>query len=1208
MKDLSCLMQSGCRGFLHFMTTVCLLMVACITANAQTTVGTGSITGVVNDPTGAVVGGATVTITNTATNSVMPLITNSSGAYTSGALTPGNYRVQVSAKGFSSVSGTLTVLVGNTATFNATLPVGQESQVVEVQAGSVEVNTEQATVQGVLTRDQIENLPVNGRNFLDLAQLEPGVQIQDGTNFDPTKVGYSSISFGGRFGRSARIEVDGVDVSDETVGTTTQDIPASAIAEFQVSQSKLDLSNDLTSSGAVNVTTQSGTNTYHGQAFGFFRDHNAIAAALPTPQGLNNPGFQRNQYGASLGGRIIKDKLFFFADGERTLNNLQSPVALPAPFTSDSGFFNAPFRETELLGKVDYQLGKSAKLFYRYDYFANLTDATFFASSFQVYSNKDDSRSHVIGLDFNTGSVTHSIRFEYLKFQNQILNGDAGQPFSSSGLTIFNGPFAGGPNYLAPQSTPQSDHEIKYDGSKAIRNHLVRFGATYNHIHGGGYASFFSIAPVVFSAPNLLDAGCATVSASCPAGPDGTTASNPLNYDVSAITLGNGIGYATSQAAFGFPAGGLGPDNRIAFYLGDSWKARPNLNIEVGMRYVRDTGRNDADLPGIPALNNVVSDFPNLGARVRQPNLNFAPQIGVAWDPTHNGKTVIRAGAGLYYENTIWNNVLFDRPTREATGAFLQTAPACNGPGAPAAPLPIPGGSIPIPDGVCGNGNNPITLGAAASNIINLLHTYQSSYPFTPTLQNGGYIGNLLNSGLGIGTNTAPATFGPNFQTPRSFQMNVGFQRQLRRGTVLSADYVRNVETRSLLGVDLNHSGDTRYFNLAGAQTAIASTIAACGATSLSGALAAGGCLPLEPANLGAQMSDFAKRGLTASYELGVGGTTVTGQPGVGGCPAVGCAFPGLNPGAANMNFLLPIGRSVYNAMDLKLVQNVANPLKGIKTANLQVSYSLSRFVNPGGANPNPQPPNYQQYSDQDFVIGAVDNANPLRFMGPSTLDRTHQLSFGGSFDLPWGFQTGIIGHFYSPLSTPLVVPNSGLGDGEIFRTDFTGDGSVQDYLPGTKNGSFMRGISASGLTNVISNYNQNVAGQATPAGQVLISNGLFTLSQLQAMGGVAPSLPVPVENSVGLAWLKDVDLSLRWKYRIKETVTIEPGIGFFNVFNFANFDLPPNVLSPYLTGAPGAIGGTNYLGTQNVRVGAGTGVYGLGAPRVAEFSLKISF
>jgi len=93
------------------------------------------------------------------------------------------------------------------------------------------------------------------------------VQIQDGQNFDPTKAGYSSISFGGRYGRTARIEVDGVDISDETVGTTTADIPSSAIREFQLTQSSLDLSNELTSSGAVNVTTRSGTNDFHGEAF-----------------------------------------------------------------------------------------------------------------------------------------------------------------------------------------------------------------------------------------------------------------------------------------------------------------------------------------------------------------------------------------------------------------------------------------------------------------------------------------------------------------------------------------------------------------------------------------------------------------------------------------------------------------------------------------------------------------------------------------------------------------------------------------------------------------------------------------------------------------------------------------------------------------------------------------------------------------------------
>src|SRR2546423_782504 len=277
---------------------------------AQTTVGTGSIVGTITDASGVVVSGAVVAVTNVGTAQVASVTTNDSGTFNSGALTPGEYKVQVTAKGFSSVSQRITVQVGNTSTFNPKLAVGQESQIIEVQASEVQVNTEQASVQGVLTATQIENLPVNGRNFLDLAQLEPGVQIQDGTNFDPTKVGYSSISFGGRFGRSARIEVDGVDVSDETVGTTTQDIPASSIAEFQISQSKLDLSNELTSSGAVNVTTKSGTNKLHGEGFGYFRG-NQVAAALPGPMA---PPFQREQFGGDLGGAIKKDKIFLFLD------------------------------------------------------------------------------------------------------------------------------------------------------------------------------------------------------------------------------------------------------------------------------------------------------------------------------------------------------------------------------------------------------------------------------------------------------------------------------------------------------------------------------------------------------------------------------------------------------------------------------------------------------------------------------------------------------------------------------------------------------------------------------------------------------------------------------------------------------------------------------------------------------------------------------
>src|SRR6266478_5580753 len=311
------------------------------------TVGTGSIVGIVTDPQGAVVGGARVAITNKGTAAVIHVTTSAAGAYTSGPIVPGDYVVRVEAKGFKTIDLPLVVQVGNTVSGNVRMQIGQESQVVEVQGNAVVVNTEQATVQGVLSLNQIENLPVNGRNYLDLAQLEPGVQIQEGSTFDPTKNGFSSISFQGRYGRTARIEVDGVDVSDETVGTTTQNIPASAIQEFQLSQSSLDLSTELTSSGAVNVTTRSGSNQMHGEAFGYFRD-NKLAAALP---GLTPPPFQREQFGANVGGAIIKDKAFFFLDAERTKQDLTAAEPFSPPFDQLGTTLSQPYRDFDTDGR-----------------------------------------------------------------------------------------------------------------------------------------------------------------------------------------------------------------------------------------------------------------------------------------------------------------------------------------------------------------------------------------------------------------------------------------------------------------------------------------------------------------------------------------------------------------------------------------------------------------------------------------------------------------------------------------------------------------------------------------------------------------------------------------------------------------------------------------------------------------------------------------
>ena len=1170
------------------------MLVAQPEAFGQATVSTGSVQGAILDPKGAVVVSAKVTITKKDTAQKLEIDVTGAGTYASGPLMPGTYIVRVGAQGFKTVERTVTIEVGVVTTANIALELGSETTVIEVESSVIAVNTEQATVQGVLTTHQIENLPLNGRNFLDLAQLEPGVQIQDGANFDPTKNGFSSISFGGRYGRATRIEVDGIDISDETVGTTTQNVPQIAIREFQIGQSNLDLSTELTSSGTVNVVTHSGTNAFHGEGFLYWRGDSVSAKLGPLA-----PPFDRKQYGARLGGPLLKDKVFFFGGFERTQQTLLAPVNLFAPFTSKSGTFDSPFHDTMYDGRLDWQIKPNTLLFYRFSYEQNRTQKGYIPNTFQPFANADNTPVHAVGLDFNTGAFSHSIRFGYTKFRNGIndavLGSNIYDPSPGIAIEIGGDPicltagvdtFCSGPNFLAPQKTFQSNKQFKYDGSRTLGSHLLRYGAGFNRIDGSVFAAFVGSAPIVGSCGAL----CA-----------GADPSNPLQYTVSSLYVGNGQGFFTEKPGFNFP-GGASHDNRFQAYFGDAWKLRPNFSLSLGLRYVRDTGRSQNDLAPIPCsattliscTGNLLDQFgAGLGGRVRQPNKNFAPQVGLAWDPTKKNKTVIRAGFGIFYDTALYNNVIFDRTDRLEKGLFLGLQNLCPGgalvlPGNPTPQTTVPSNGHVIATQVCGQPINNV-----ASDAMELEALYKQATLTAGPQVNGGFIGNLL--GDGLNSTGGFQLLAPNYRTAYGLQFNIGVQQELRPGTVLSVDYLRNVGLHSLLAYDTNHVGDARYLDVAAAQNAITATLTACGVSTIDQAIVA--CPGLHPGP--ATITDFATNGLDSgnAYLFGLSPFVL------GLTPNTGAAFSGVNPNVGQNQMLFPMGRSVYNALQVKLVTQKANPMRGVRAVNLQTSYSLSRSI--------------ATAKDVDFYNNAFDFNKPS-LSGPNGLDRKHQLSAGAVLEFPYGAQVGFVTHWYSALPATLYLPTPASGAGAIFTSDLTGDGSFAgnttgqsgDILTGTQVGSFGRDLGVGGLINAINAYNSTGAGQLTPAGQALVTAGLFSQAQLVALGAVTPTIAAPPAGEVALDQFFTFDLRLSWKIkpvRRWENVNFEPQINIYNLFNRQNFDSPSQPLSGILNGSPGFVNGTT-RGDRSNLIGLGSGVFALGAPRSLEFGFKVVF
>src|SRR4051794_5354917 len=288
-------------------TFLCLLAFLFPTAAMTQATASGTVLGTIADPSQAVVSGAKVTITSFATGTARTTLTSNEGSYRFDLLPAGSYKVMVESSGFSSAAQTVELLIGQTATVNVTLKPGAAAQTIEVAASSQLIDITKTSVSAEITPTEVQSLPMVGQDVANLAYLAPGVKQAD--SYDPTKNRYAILSVNGSGGRNVNVTVNGVDNKDNTVGGPVMQLPLEAVQEFSISTQRFSAANGRSEGAAINMITKSGSNNYHGSLFSFFRDQTFNADQHPQPDQTANPPYSRQQFGGSVGGPFIKDKL-----------------------------------------------------------------------------------------------------------------------------------------------------------------------------------------------------------------------------------------------------------------------------------------------------------------------------------------------------------------------------------------------------------------------------------------------------------------------------------------------------------------------------------------------------------------------------------------------------------------------------------------------------------------------------------------------------------------------------------------------------------------------------------------------------------------------------------------------------------------------------------------------------------------------------------
>ena len=622
----------------RFSVVVCLLaLLVPMSMFGQSS--SGSISGTVADETGAVLPGVTITATNIATGVNRMTVSNSVGHYQIGLVPPGTYRVAGELSGFQPAKADRVVVnVGSDAGLDLKLRAGL-AETVTVTASAPLVETTKSEVSTVVNQTAIENLPTNGRNFIDFVLTTPGV-VKDVRGGD--------ISFAGQRGTLNSLVVDGANNDNtffgQTVGRTGSgrapyQFSQDAVKEFQVNSNAYSAEYGRAGGAVINVVTKSGTNEFHGSVFDYYRDKDLNANDYINV--INNRAispYHYDQYGFSLGGPIVKDKHFFFTNWDRQRNSVPNLIVLgagrfttfPADAASQAALavlqakgadFNRQQNQDVYLVKTDHDfvVNQHFSLRYNQQRFKGVNFENFgTTNSVEHTGNSNVLTDSLSGAYAFTGggSFFNEVRAQYLKDREPGLANSVdpeAQVFQGGNIVLTIGR-----NTFSPRETTIKRYQVADTATYLLRNHTLKGGFDYskddifNFFPGNFYGSYrFN---------SLAD----------------FTNKTPVSF--TQAFPGHGTTGPTTH-----------PDlTEIGLFAQDEWHLSSQVTVNLGLRYDRQSMAQ-------PEVRNPDAQLNAAGYRtdeIKVDSDNIGPRLGIAWTPGTSNRTVVRAGYGIFYGRT----------------------------------------------------------------------------------------------------------------------------------------------------------------------------------------------------------------------------------------------------------------------------------------------------------------------------------------------------------------------------------------------------------------------------------------------------------------------------------------------------------------------------------------------------------------------------